>query len=70
MLLYTNEPYEMIFAKDGAPRVKAITVPEGIVEAAGDNDGSLSVSRLISTDPRAYLNSKYAPGRKIGGLRQ
>ncbi len=65
MVLYTNEPFEAIFPQSTPVSTKSIQVPEGIVEASETAGGIFCVSRLISTDPRAYLNPKYAPGHSI-----
>ena len=78
MLLHTIMPYEAIFAQGAAqqsgggalPGAQAQTgaaasgetaVPGGVVQWARDAYGT-HVSRLVSTDPRAYLNAAYAPG--------
>ncbi len=67
MVLYTIEPYESVFGEECHADIKSIDVPEGIVEASAGEDGIMSVSRLISTDPRAYLNPKYVPGSRLEG---
>lgn len=74
MLLHTIVPYEAIFSPgapaDGAPGAQAQAAvpqagespaPGGVVQWVRDARGT-HVSRLVSTDPRAYLNAAYAPG--------
>ena len=41
-------------------KVEALPIKGGIVEAVNEN-GSLEVRRLISTDPYLYLDNKYSP---------
>jgi len=61
-------PFELVFPHD-APSPQLICVREGILECRADGAGHLSVSRLISTDPAAYLNPRYAPGARFNGGR-
>lgn len=69
MLLYTKEPYELIFG-DAKAGVADITQPvlkkvNGVlVEGCEQTDG-FHVSRLYSTNPRHYLDPGYSPGSII-----
>ena len=61
MVLYTNQPYGLIFPNSSA-KFQDINGADGIIEALKGNDGKMHVCRLISTNPRAYLNPDYSPG--------
>lgn len=61
MVLYTNQPYELIFPNDTATS-QNIGISDGIIETLKSNDGKMHIRRLISTDPKAYLNPDYSPG--------
>lgn len=61
MLLYSIVPYEKIFESPAptAPEFKRIS--GGYVELS-KNESGYEVSRVISTDPRVYLNERFYPG--------
>lgn len=61
MLLYTIVPYEMIFKPEENPDMKTTAISGGYLELIKQN-GAYYVSRVISTDPKVYLNPKYTPG--------
>lgn len=71
MLLHTIVPFEAIFGSPGqagalpsdtaSPAGRECRVPGGLLEL----DGNGRVSRLISTDPRLYLDPRYAPGAGV-----
>ncbi len=65
MVLYTNQPYELIFPEKRA-EIRDISVPGGVLETLRCSNGSMRIRRLISTDPRAYLNPAYSPGAEAG----
>lgn len=65
MVLYTNQPYELIFPDDSV-RTRNIVISDGIIEAMENDDGKYYVQRLISTNPMAYLKSDYSPGSSLG----
>ena len=52
MVLYTNQPYELIFPNDTATS-QNIGISDGIIETLKSNDGKMHIRRLISTDPKA-----------------
>ncbi len=72
MLLYTKEPYELIF---GDAKADATDIPQLIlkkmngvlVEGSEQSDG-FHVTRLYSTNPRHYLDQAYSPGSIIKHL--
>ncbi|HIZ17152.1 MAG TPA: YlzJ-like family protein [Firmicutes bacterium] len=66
MVLYTNQPYELIFP-DTAAKVQSLSTSDGIIEALKSDDGTLHIRRLISTNPSAYLKSDYSPGTILKG---
>ncbi len=68
MLLYTIVPPELIFEETspqpraGASRCRKIRGGMLEMTMTGDDDGR--ISRLISTDPKLYLNPRYSPGSR------
>lgn len=67
MTLYTTVPDELIFPQEEAKVSKQITIDikEGqlIIEEAENQQ--FKVVRLISSDPMAFLNDNYSPGKMI-----
>lgn len=67
MILYTTVPQELIFPQEENlfSKQMVVDVKEGqlIIEQASDHE--YRVVRLISTDPMAFLNENYSPGRMI-----
>ncbi len=71
VLLYTIVPVEVIFGEDGdeeAARARA----EELMEIEGvrllvrmDGNGGAIVARLLSTDPRAFLDPRWMPGNRV-----
>lgn len=63
-MLYTVADVEFVMG-GGKTKQKTtrreITVECGKLEGTFEN-GELTVTRLISTDPRQYLNKRYSPG--------
>lgn len=67
MILYTMMPYELIFPseKDVMPKQTTI-VYKGIPLLVEHTDPqTLQVVRILSSDPRHYLNEQVSPGSKI-----
>lgn len=67
MLLHSiADPLQVFYMPPGGAAVQCQEIPggHGIVEGVREN-GGFTVSRLISTDPRAYLNPQYAPGGRL-----
>ena len=62
MLLYTIMPYEAVFPPQAGMQTETRKVKGGFVELLKSQEG-YQVSRLISTDPRMYLNG-ISPGDK------
>ncbi|HLO12381.1 MAG TPA: YlzJ-like family protein [Pseudoneobacillus sp.] len=67
MILYTMMPYELIYPTDTAEYDKQMMVQyDGIpllVEQLEDN--SYQVLRIMSSDPKHFLDNRYFPGSKI-----
>lgn len=63
MLLYTIVPYEQIFDGGAVKPAGTHRVEGGLLEL----DENAHISRLISTDPRMYLEARYAPGSRAPG---
>ncbi len=69
MILYTTVPQEAIFPEENTnAKQMTLDINEGqlIVEQVSDHE--LRVVRLISSDPFAYLNESYTPGKMISLL--
>jgi hypothetical protein len=78
MFIYSIVPYEQMFPSGGAaqdalqpaaqdPQLSCRRVPGGLLEVSRSPQGEF-VSRLISTDPRLYLNPAYLPGVRCPGM--
>ncbi|OIJ17893.1 hypothetical protein BKP45_20245 [Anaerobacillus alkalidiazotrophicus] len=67
MILYTTMPEEFIFPHQDEVFSKQITIEikEGqlIVEQVSNHE--FRIVRLLSTDPMAFLNENYSPGKMI-----
>ncbi|MED3646227.1 YlzJ-like family protein [Halalkalibacterium halodurans] len=67
MILYTMVPYESIFYEDTQPsgNVRTIDVDGAMVIVEEMSSSEYRVVRLISSNPRHYLESRFAPGTVI-----
>lgn len=67
MILYTTVPHELIFPPDQAQFTKQMNVDikEGQLVIEAMENQQYRVVRLISSDPMAYLNENYTPGKMI-----
>lgn len=67
MILYTTVPEALIFPQEEHVYAKqsVINVKEGHLYVEQISPKDFRVVRLVSTDPMAYLNDNYAPGRMI-----
>ncbi|MFN7250777.1 MAG: YlzJ-like family protein [Anaerobacillus sp.] len=66
MILYTTVPEELIFPQEntGAQQV-IVDIKEGQLVLEQVSNQEFKVVRLISSDPNAYLNENYTPGKMI-----
>ena len=62
MLLHTIQPLELVMYEPASAAYEYRRVHTGYVEGTRSPEGEFCVSRLISTDPRHYLDPRYAPG--------
>lgn len=46
-----------------SPQAVCIRCPYGYLEGVRDEAGGVIVSRIISTNPAAYLDPRFAPGQ-------
>lgn len=67
MILYTTVPEELIFPQENHAQAKQMTIDikEGHLVVEQISNREFRVVRLISTDPFAYLNDNYTPGKMI-----
>lgn len=67
MILYTTVPQELIFPQDESQFTKQINIDikEGQLVIEAMENQQFRVVRLISSDPMAYLNENYTPGKMI-----
>ena len=65
MVLYTNQPLDLVLYRPERAAYEYRRVHNSVLEGVCGADGSFSVSRLISTDPRMYLDPRYAPGATL-----
>ena len=62
MILHTILPLEAVMGTPAeSARPKCFFVADGLVETDGEGT-QMTVRRLISTNPKAYLNPLYTPG--------
>ncbi len=69
MILYTKEPYELIFQDAqadtaGIPQTVTEKINDVLVEGIKQADG-IQITRLYSTNPRCYLDPGFSPGSII-----
>lgn len=60
MILWTIEPFDRIFPTELSKTV-TMNIASGFIEGNMTPEG-FSVSRLVSTNPKDYLNEEYFPG--------
>ncbi|MGQ9558512.1 MAG: YlzJ-like family protein [Desulfurispora sp.] len=68
MILYTPMQLELVLQglEDmAAPQLKEVTVDGVLLLAEVTAPGRARVARLLSTDPRHYLQDNLLPGREI-----
>ncbi|WP_303790606.1 YlzJ-like family protein [Anaerotruncus colihominis] len=65
MILHTIIPPEQIFPGDAPQGSECRRMHNNFIQGVNMN-GIFTVSRLISTDPKLYLDPRYAPGGRVG----
>ena len=60
MILWTIAEYENVFPRSKAAEGKTVPLAHGFLELVRQGE-QYAVSRLISTDPKDYLNPVYSP---------
>lgn len=65
MTLYTIVPIENIFPSE-PPQTEIVNVGGSFLEGLRCENG-IQITRLISTDPKMYLDKRYAPGESYKG---
>lgn len=58
-------PPEAYFEGGEPLPMECCSCPYGHMEGRRDPQGNFVVARIISTDPAAYLDSRYAPGATL-----
>lgn len=61
-MLYTVVPMELLNYPAEEAKTEFKNITGGMLEMC-QQDGEYKVVRLISTDPRMYLDDQYSPGR-------
>lgn len=64
MILHTIIPPEQIFPGDAPRGGECRRMHNNFIQGVNMN-GVFTISRLIPTDPKMYLNPRYAPGGRI-----
>ena len=64
MILHTIIPPEQIFPGDAPRGGECRRMHNNFIQGVNMN-GVFTISRLISTDPKMYLNPRYAPWGRI-----
>lgn len=62
MILHTIEPYELVFPPQEDVQQPVCARVRGQLVMGMRQGQSLTVSRLLTTDPAAYLDPDFAPG--------
>lgn len=62
-MMYTVIPQQLLEEQGAVPQAVCVKCPYGYLEGARDAQGGVVVSRVISTDPAAYLDPRFAPGQ-------
>ncbi len=65
MILHTTQPAELIFPTEMSAYCCTAARVEGHLVFGVLQGRSMTISRLVSTDPAAYLNPKFAPGQQV-----
>lgn len=65
MSFHTIIPTEALQEQPPVPELVCIPCQYGFVSGTRDTQGKLVVSRVISTDPAAYLDPMFAPGQVL-----
>ena len=63
MILQTVIPFEYIFSAENSVRSDFLSIKNGFLEI--DKNDNNRIKRVISTDPKDYLNSQYIIGNSI-----
>lgn len=61
-MIHTILPIEGLMPQDELPQCECVSCPYGWVQGVRQPDGRLSIERVISTDPAAYLDEGMTPG--------
>ncbi len=64
MILHSIVPLEQIFPSDGGLEYSYRKAHNSYIQGV-KSAGRFTVSRLISTDPRLYLDPHYTPGAQM-----
>ena len=64
MLIHSVAPLQMLMPPSENIPIQIRSCKYGFVEGVPGQDG-FTISRVISTDPNAYLDQNYSPGSKI-----
>lgn len=61
-MIHSVLPQEAFYPEEPFPPRECLSVPQGFLEGVRQEDGSFLITRLISTDPAAYLDPALEPG--------
>ena len=67
MILHTIIPLEQVFSQPMNVTYEYRPMHNGYLQGI-HSDGVFTVSRVISTNPRDYLDPRFAPGSTLRGL--
>ena len=65
MILHTTQPAELIFPTEMSAYCCTAARVEGHLVLGMLQGRSMTISRLVSTDPAAYLNPQFSPGQPV-----
>ncbi len=61
MIIHSIMPEDFLREKQNIPEGECISFDKGFIMGVRDDKG-VKISRIISTDPSVYLDSKFSPG--------
>ena len=62
MLLYTIQPRELVFSEELSQTQSVARMVNGVLLEGTEQSDGLHITRILSTNPRHFLNKDLAPG--------
>jgi hypothetical protein len=62
MIIHSVTPIDMLLYPETSARPETMPFSDGLLEGVKNQDG-FTISRVISTNPKVFLDNRYAPGQ-------